>query len=467
MSSLLSFLEEERKSVEYSIESLRSCHITSQRTKRTASVHTTDVREPLLANSWCLIHDSAQHTTEDCRAYLAKAVTDRIQLVKEKRVCFRCLKPGHGVFKCKKGYCGKDGCQRKHHPSIYFQQPEKPREVKQNGAVFKPGGCMLMAIAVKARNGPKLNTIFDSGATASIITHEAARRVGAKGDHVEIKLTKVGGEENVVETKLYDILLKDRSGDIVKVKAYGMESITSDLRVQDVKRLGGLLKVDWRTVDRPVGRVELLIGLDYANLQPQKIKVVGNLMLSTSPFGKCVGGWHPVCESESLAAIHLTQVDTLYNQFLTIESIGVRCNPKCGGCKCGKCPLGAKEFTLQEERELSLIEDGLTYQNGRWIARYPWVKNPNELPDNRNVALAKLHSLEKRLSKDPEKAKLYNEQIQDMIGREVAKEVSDTELHEYRGPVHYIAHHAVPKPDSESTPLRIVLIAVRTTEVTH
>ncbi|XP_033109286.1 uncharacterized protein LOC117110627 [Anneissia japonica] len=149
MSSLLSFLEEERKSVEFSIESLRSCHITSQRTKPTASVHTTDVREPLLAISWCLIHDSAQHTTEDCRAYLAKAVSDRIQLVKEKRACFRCLKPGHGVFKCKKGYCGNDGCQRKYHPSNHFQQPEKPREVKQNGAVFKPGGCMLMAIAVK------------------------------------------------------------------------------------------------------------------------------------------------------------------------------------------------------------------------------------------------------------------------------------------------------------------------------
>ena len=48
--------------------------------------------------------------------------------------------------------------------------------------------------------------------------------------------------------------------------------------------------------------------------------------------------------------------------FYTIEALGVQCKPRRGGCKCGKCSLGAKDYTIQEERELELIERNLTFQ---------------------------------------------------------------------------------------------------------
>ena len=47
--------------------------------------------------------------------------------------------------------------------------------------------------------------------------------------------------------------------------------------------------------------------------------------------------------------------------FYTIEALGVQCKPRCGGCKCGKCSLSAKDYTIQEERELELIERNLTF----------------------------------------------------------------------------------------------------------
>ncbi|XP_068757373.1 uncharacterized protein [Montipora capricornis] len=67
-----------------------------------------------------------------------------------------------------------------------------------------------------------------------------------------------------------------------------------------------------------------------------------------------------------------------------------------------------------------------------------------------------LISTEKRLAKNKEHADVYQNQIEDMIEREVARKLSLTELKNYKGPIHYISHHEVLKPDSKSTPVRIV-----------
>ena len=144
--------------------------------------------------------------------------------------------------------------------------------------------------------------------------------------------------------------------------------------------------------------------------------------------------------------------------FYNIENLGIECKPRCGGCKCGRCPIGSKEYSIKEERGLELIDKNLKYdyQDGRWIAEYPWIKNPSALPDNRRVAVATLISTEKRLLKNPQHAKIYDMQIRDMVARDVARKLSEEELNSYKGPIHYISHHEVLKPDSKSTPVRIV-----------
>lgn len=50
----------------------------------------------------------------------------------------------------------------------------------------------------------------------------------------------------------------------------------------------------------------------------------------------------------------------------------------------------------------------------------------------------------------------YNEQIIDMINRGIAKKLTKKEMEEHKGPVEYIPHHEVLRPESTSTPVRIV-----------
>ena len=91
-------------------------------------------------------------------------------------------------------------------------------------------------------------------------------------------------------------------------------------------------------------------------------------------------------------------------------------------------------MSLQEEEELRLIEDNITFNEevGRWNAKYPWIKDPGILSDNRLVVMATLRSTENRLRRNTENAKLYDKQIQDMVQRGTARILESQELNRTR-----------------------------------
>ena len=38
-------------------------------------------------------------------------------------------------------------------------------------------------------------------------------------------------------------------------------------------------------------------------------------------------------------------------EFFHEENIGVECNPRCGGCRCGRCAIGAKQMSIKDEKD--------------------------------------------------------------------------------------------------------------------
>ena len=144
--------------------------------------------------------------------------------------------------------------------------------------------------------------------------------------------------------------------------------------------------------------------------------------------------------------------------FIMGEDLGTEIHPKCGGCKCGKCPIRGHTYSFREEQELNLINSNLEYdhKNQRWMTSYPWILDPKLLPDNFCSALATLRNTEKKLLNETDWAVKYTEQIQDMEKRGVARKLSDAEMTAWQGPVFYLSHLAVESPKSLSTPVRIV-----------
>ena len=287
-----------------------------------------------------------------------------------------------------------------------------------------------------------------------------------RGKNMKLGIVGVGGTTTSIDSCLYSICLVDKDRKSHVIKDYGIERIYSPIESVDTSEIARLFSMQKENLSRPQkGEIDVLVGMQYASLHPVRTRHVGNLLLMKNQFGHVVAGSHPAIQrypsftpscmqARTALAMHASRIET----FFEIEGLGVMCEPKCGGCKCGKCQSGGKQMSLKDEREYQLIDNGLLFNEdrGRWVANYPWIKPPSELPNNRHIALAILKSLERRLLPNKPLATLYNQQIHDMEKRGAAREVSNKELMEYNGPKYYIAHHAVFKPSSKSTPCRIV-----------
>ena len=287
-----------------------------------------------------------------------------------------------------------------------------------------------------------------------------------QGKDVDLSITTVGCQKSSVKSKLYNITLLDLHGKQVNAQMLSIEKISSEIVKIDCKVIAELFQLEPHMINRPnSGEIDILIGLQQFAYHPVKIRENGHLSLMKNRFGLVVAGSHPTVKRTTLqescslvrhaTVMHLVESMT---RFHSIEGLGITCTPKCGACQCGKCHPGGKDMTLNDEKEYKLIEAGISFdeESKRWIAGYPWTRNPNELPNNRQFALGMMLSTERKIEKDNDKAVMYNRQMQDMVQRKVARQVSEKELSDHEGPKYYITHHAVIKPSSKSTPCRIV-----------
>lgn len=64
----------------------------------------------------CLTCDSLEHDLFHCEKFLDEEIPKRYEMVKELKICFRCLKGHHFGYRCgSKQRCGLDGCKVFHH----------------------------------------------------------------------------------------------------------------------------------------------------------------------------------------------------------------------------------------------------------------------------------------------------------------------------------------------------------------
>ena len=367
----------------------------------------------------CLLHNPASHAM--CTEYLGKTAQEKVQLLKEMRACWCCLKIGHRSSDCRnKAACGIDNCNWFHHQSLHeahtagvgfhMVMHHSTKDYRQTS-----DACLLQLMRLYSKD-MELSVLWDSGASISLITFKRAQELKLWGKQTSLSIIKVGDVVRL-SSYIYKLPLVDKHGNIVHITVCGIEKISSDVEGVDVRKVVQRFKgLKDEEVRRPKGEIDVLIGYNYASLHPVKMQSVENLLLLGNRFGKCLAGCHDSIKERDNVIFHAVHISDKYDDFLSLESIGIQ-SPVSVDCKCGTYSIGSKGMTLQEEREQKLIKEGLTFKEGCWLAEYPWIRDPADLPNNEVAAMKMLESSERRLLKNNEQAAVYDDQIKDMLNR--------------------------------------------------
>ncbi|XP_068711775.1 uncharacterized protein [Montipora foliosa] len=339
-------------------------------------------------------------------------------------------------------------CKYYHHPLLH-----KNADVRVSISSVLDSQDALLPIISAEIGGQVLykrgNVLVDCGAQLSLIRMETAESLGLDGKNVSITITKIGGEEEQMKTKEFKVQLTSLvNGRSFVVKAIGIPRISDDIAgisKEDAAKMSLLTK---EKIYRGSGPVDLLIGIDHAQMHTGETRQSEHLVARNSPLGWVVFG-ATTSKNQETSRIFLVSytVPVDLSEFWSTESMGVAVKP---------CVCSADKLTQSEREETRMIQNSCKKVGNQWMIPYPWKTDPKFLPNNRSQAMKKLETTERRLMKNQANAKAYNEQMQEMEVMKVSRKLTDAELAAYTGPMHYISHHEVLRPDKKSTPIRTV-----------
>ena len=201
-------------------------------------VHQKDPK-PMPPGDKCWICHVSSHWTDQCEKFKAMSPESRFKMVKENHACFSCLKragKNHNVYTCsRRQQCTEkmNGIQCKHYHYQLLHLTPQQATGSVGVAVSTTRAEVLLPVLQVQIMGTQItqpaNVLLDSGAQITLIRKSLAENFKLKGKDVITTITKVGGEEEELQTKVYEVRLRPKhKGPTYTVTAIGISCISDD-----------------------------------------------------------------------------------------------------------------------------------------------------------------------------------------------------------------------------------------------
>ncbi|XP_031346826.1 uncharacterized protein LOC116173472 [Photinus pyralis] len=404
-----------------------------------------------------------QHQIEMCPKFGKLSVAERIKIVKEQQLCFKCIRhscntdsfkncstcryPHHSLLhQTSRTAPATRGSQAMSHASTAAKQMEVKEEDQQ---------VLLATAIVRAQDilGQRhlLRALVDPGSQASFITEQAAQQLMVPRQKTRAMISGLGEGSPINARAKVTVHLHPRQS--------SKYTLTTDLIV--LPKITGML---------PMKSMEF-------DLEPWQTKILADPTLNIT------GPIHVLLGAQDYAKIILNGVtktaSALLGQQTELEWIvsdQVMYPEKKG------TPVIGMVSTMEEERNLSKYwemeevevssrskEEDIQCENhymatttrgrdGRYTVRIPFKEAPTMVNSSRSLAVARLHQLEKKLEKEHRVREQYKAFLQEYIDLGHMKLVPPKGEGRY-----YIPHQPVIKEASATTKLRVVFDASATT----
>ncbi|MBM6549254.1 DUF1759 domain-containing protein [Streptococcus dysgalactiae subsp. equisimilis] len=404
---------------------------------------------------------AAPHALVECPKFLAMAVAERWTCAKDKGLCFACLKGSHRVRDCKKpATCNINGCKRRHHGLLHYvkEKPNSPLHVASGQSIAtkpSPGNVLLGLVPVKLRiNSQEIKgyAFLDNGSDTTLIREDAAKVLGINSRADVTTIKTVGGlAHSTKRVDRFEVVSADGTGKVVVEDAVVVRQLPlskPSLTVkQQVKKWPHLSELPFSDVHG--GEVLVLIGCDVPEAhwtldqrlggrkQPYAVKTLLG-WVALGPQGGTTRRLSSVNCTVSNSQLLLNQLRQLYDSDFT------------------DVQAPEKALSAEDLAALRKVEQGTTFQQGRYTVPMPWRPNAQTGSGNFKIAQSRLRSLEQKLRRDESLLEKYRRTMQQNLEKGYAIRVPK----EYLCPDYhtrwYLPHHAVINPKKPDK-LRVVL----------
>ncbi|XP_055550466.1 uncharacterized protein LOC129732983 isoform X1 [Wyeomyia smithii] len=383
-----------------------------------------------------------------CKRFLDLSYDGKWATIHEAKVCRKCLKQHKGG--CMSKECGINGCTFKHHPLLHKElsvtsstaNNEQANEAQACNTHQGGSSAILFryvpVVVYGDGNSVHCYAFLDDGSSLTLMDQDLAEELNLSGEPNPLCLKWTGGTHRS-ENNSHKVAL-DISG--LKGKRFHFENVRTVSELQlppqslDVKQLQseyrhlrGVPAQSYRDV-----RPRLLIGVQhaYATLvrksregrvdQPIAINTnLGWTIYAGAPNGQSMSMLHYAyhvkqCNHDDVDKINDNMERALKDLF-AIESLGVTSSNK--------------EIRSQDdERAIQLLHDLTQFNGKRYETGLLWRNNNVKLPDSKPMALKRMYSMQWRMEKDPDLARILDEKLADYLNKGYIRKLTTAELEE-------------------------------------
>ncbi|XP_054709016.1 uncharacterized protein LOC129218718 [Uloborus diversus] len=419
-----------------------------------------------------------QHSLFKCNQFNNLNISQRLEFVKNHKLCRNCLRQHksdcRSTFKC-------SVCFKRHNTLLHYEKDKNgsksvPSNVNVNNSFSaieessykqeaslastllaqKSGILCTVLMYVTNASGRKVKSrgILDSVSTVNCISREAAEFLELKKEESNIFISGINGKESFVK-KSVTATISNEKGDYTKT--------TTFLILPKITGLTPMRRLDVSRLDFPSGieladseffipnKIHALIGCEFffELLKPGKFKSKDNsLFLQNTVFGFVVSGTINNVKVNFFAGLtsEKENLNRTIQRFFEIESF-----PGDAGDDKN---VSVEELYCEEY----FIKTTKRDDSGRYIVKLPIRENRSScLGNSRDVAEKRLNQLWKKLSENEDMASQYKCFMDEYLHLGHMEREIECPSNTDNG--YYIPHHAVLRPDSVSTPLRVVFDA--------
>ena len=414
----------------------------------------------------CLCCDR-RHLVEECRQFREKKHKDKILLLRQKGVCFACLRPGHMSKDCEERLTCQT-CGKAHPTVLHIKQQQTPEQSKDSADTQQSSSetcghtgagrdqCVLSILPVKVKSAKGSRTIttyafLDPGSSATFCSEHLMKKLKLTGKKTSFLLRTMGQEKVVPAHALSGLEVSEVDSNnfysLPEVFTQKEMPVTVENMItsKDLARWPYLSKV---RIPNVKANVDLLIGTNAPRLL-EPWEVINSR--DHGPYAiRTVLGWvvnGPLSGSSGAPAPSAT-VNRISLQTLE-QMLASQYNHDFS-----ERASEEKEMSRDDMRFMETMDQSAKLQDGKYCLKLPFKRNEVSLPNNIAVVKQRMQGLRRRFLNSQGLHKEYAEFVNGLISNVYAEPVLLSKLQGEPGRVWYIPHHSVHHPRKGS--LRVV-----------